>query len=210
MNDTLATAQPDNVAGQQDGADAGTPPPESQQGQGALDQQAEGAQANSTAQSEAPQGAPEEYGDFSLPEGMKLDEAFLGEFKALAKGLNLSQENAQKVVDLGPKLTEHFVAKQQAALEEQSAQWVESARADKEFGGDKFDENLATANKVFEAFGTPELRQLLVESKLGNHPELIRWAHRVGKALSEDTIVRGSAPQTKPVDPAKKLYPYMN
>ena len=66
-------------------------------------------------QSEEKPGAPEEYADFTLPEGMEADPDLIAEFKAEAKRLNLSQEDAQKLVDIQAKLAE----KQSKAVLEQ-------------------------------------------------------------------------------------------
>jgi len=46
-----------------------------------------------------PEGAPEKYEAFKVPEGVTIDETAATEFGALAKELNLTQENAQKLVD---------------------------------------------------------------------------------------------------------------
>ena len=42
------------------------------------------------------------------------------------------------------------------------------------------------------AFGTEPFKQLLSESGLGNHPEVIRFMYRAGKAISEDSYVGNS------------------
>lgn len=49
---------------------------------------------------DSPKGAPETYADFKLPDGYKMDEATGKEVTALFKELNLSQEGAQKLVDV--------------------------------------------------------------------------------------------------------------
>jgi len=82
--------------------------------------------------------------------------------------------------------------KQQAQMEEIRNEWAESAKTDKEFGGDKLPESLMSAKKALEAFGTPELKTLLNESGLGNHPDVIRFMVRAGKAISEDGFVSGA------------------
>ena len=89
---------------------------------------------------------------------------------------------------VAPKLADRQ-AQQIAALREG---WSESSKADNEFGGEKLAENLATAKKALDAFGSPELKQLLNESGLGNHPEVIRMMYRAGKSISEDTFVGAS------------------
>lgn len=137
------------------------------------------------------QGAPEAYADFTAPEGMTFNPEAMAEFTGLAKEMNLSQENAQKMADLGGKLVQKVQADQMKQIEQAQAQWASDARADKEFGGDKLGENMALANQALKAFASPELTTLLKESGLGNHPEIIRVFWKVGQAISSDSLVPG-------------------
>jgi hypothetical protein len=157
-----------------------------------------------------PTGAPEQYEDFTAPEGVKLDAEVSGEFKALAKELNLPQDQAQKVADIGIKLAQKWQAQQATALTEAAAKWATDSQADKEFGGDKLQENLATAKKALDAFGSPELKTLLNESGLGNHPEVIRLLFKAGTAISEDRLVAGKPGTTPAVSTAQRMFPNMN
>jgi hypothetical protein len=138
-----------------------------------------------------PAGAPEKYEDFKLPDTLKADAPFMGKFAEWAKANNLSQEAAQSAVDLVAEMQTGTVAGLQTALEAQSTQWAEASKADKEFGGDKFDENLAVGKKALDTFGTPELKALLTQSKFGNHPEVLRFFVRAGKAISQDGFAPG-------------------
>lgn len=155
-----------------------------------------------------PEGAPEKYSDFTLPEGLKLDEAVMGEFQTLARELNLPQAAAQKLVDLGARMQTGNAEQLQATIEAQGEAWGAQAKADKEFGGDKFDQNLAVAKKALDQFATPELKTLLVQSKLGNHPEVLRVFYRMGQQISEDGFVPGRAGASG--DPARTMFPNMN
>lgn len=129
-----------------------------------------------------------------MPEGVTADPEVLKEFGAVAKGLNLPQAEAQKLVDLQAKVainqqqkvSEHF-----ADIGGMPNTWEAQSRADKEFGGDKFEENLALAAKARDRFGTPLLTKVLAKTGAGNHPEVLRLFLRVGKAISEDTFVPG-------------------
>lgn len=151
-------------------------------------------------------GAPEEYADFDMPDGVELNGEMSDKLKSLAKELNLSQKQAQRLADLGAEQATN-VAKQPAqVLEKASAEWQTQSRNDEEFGGTEFDKNLAVAKKAKDAFSTPELTALLNESKLGSHPEVIRFMYRVGKAMSEDTIVRGGAEPGSEMSRAERLY----
>lgn len=150
---------------------------------------------------------PEKY-EFKAPEGVTLDSELLGEFEAIAKDMKLSQDEAQKVADVGAKLAQKIQAAQVQAVEQAAAEWAKAASTDKEFGGDKLTENLAVGKKALDAFGTPELRTLLNTSQLGNHPEVIRFFVRAGKAISEDRMVNGGTGQpAAPRSIAEALYP---
>jgi len=156
----------------------------------------------------APQGAPEKY-EFKAPEGTAFDDAVIAEYSAVAKELGLSQVDAQKVIDkLAPKIAERTVAANTAAFNAFKDGLLAQAKADKEFGGDKLNENLAVANKALDAYGSPELRKLLDTSGLGNHPEIIRAFLKVGKTISEDKFVPGGLQPTKgEKNAANALYP---
>lgn len=145
------------------------------------------------------------------------DEAVLGEFTTLAKEMNLPQEAAQKIVDLQAKVAQKNVEAVQQRINEVFApvggtpdKWEALARADKEFGGDKFDENLAAAAKARDRFGTPLLKAVLNVTGAGNHPEVLRFFLNVGKAISEDGFVAGRAGQPGGESIAQRMYPNMN
>jgi hypothetical protein len=173
----------------------------------ALTPEAKAAAEKAATDAAAEKAAPEKY-EFTAPEGVTLDPELLGEFEAFAKEQKLSQVDAQKVADMGVKMAQKFSAQQVDAVEKAAAEWTASSTADKEFGGEKLDENLAISKKALDAFGTPELRALLNDSRLGNHPEVIRFMYRAGKAISEDRMVTGGAgPATAATSTAKALYP---
>lgn len=143
------------------------------------------------AKAEAATGAPDAYTAFTLPEGVTLDAGRNTEFATLAKELNLSQAGAQKLVDLAMKHSSADAKAQADAVAASRAGWIETAKADKEYGGAEFDKNGAVAVSAIQRFGTPALKALLDESGLGDHPEMIRFAWRVGRAIAEDSHVAG-------------------
>ncbi len=119
----------------------------------------------------------------------ELDPEVLTAFGDVAKELNLPQEAAQKVLD---KVAPVIQAKQAKALEVAKADWVSNSQADEEFGGEKLNDNLEIAKTALDAFGNDALKSLLVETGFGNHPEIIRFMYRAGKAISEDSYVGNS------------------
>lgn len=137
----------------------------------------------------AEDGAPETY-EFKAPEGKNFDNEIIKTYSEVARELNLSQKSAQRMLDqLGPKIAE----RQLASLDSLKQSWIDSSKTDKEFGGESMQTNLSVAKKALDAFGTPELRNVLNESGLGNHPEIIRFFYRAGKSISEDGYVGPSS-----------------
>lgn len=128
--------------------------------------------------------APEKY-EFAAPEGQELDANALSVFEPIAKELGLTQEQAQKLVDIYPQIQQQ----QAEAWSKQVADWGEQVKADKEIGGDKFEVSVGLAQRALDQFGNPELREYLNASGLGNHPALVRFCAKVGKSMAEDSFV---------------------
>jgi len=149
-------------------------------------------------------GAPEEYGTFDLPENFDMNNDALAEYHTFAKENGLTQEQAQRGVDMVAQMKE---AEMNQWVEQQKS-WVEQAKADTEYGNDKFDESISVAVKARDSFGTSEFNEMLDSSGLGNHPEMIRFLHRVGKAISEDSVVVGGT-TTSQLTREAVLYPSM-
>lgn len=167
------------------------------------DSKAEGAKADG----QAVTGAPDKYEDFKLPEGVKIDPEMMQEFTVLAKDLKLNQADAQRATDFGAKLAMKIANRSTEIFQAAKAKWIEESNADKEFGGDAIKENLAVAKKALDVFGTPQLREMLDQSGLEAHPEMIRLFWKMGKRISEDNkIIRGSGP-TPDTAASAKLYP---
>jgi len=165
-----------------------------------------------TKTAEEPKGAPETY-EFKNPKGVpkevQIDAKIHDAYAEAARELDLPQEKAQGLFDKTMSALHGRAVEEQSR---QSAEWIAQAKADPDFGGDKLDENLGIAKKAITEFGSDGLRELLDSPLgLGNHPEVIRFMVKVGKAISEDRFVGGNAGQS--VDPtdeaaqARKLYP---
>lgn len=137
-----------------------------------------------------PEGAPEKY-EFKADEGVELDTEALKDFEPVARELNLTNEQAQKLVDAYPKILAGVQQRQAEAWQKQTEGWAETVKADKEIGGDKLTANLSAAQRALEQFGDPELKEYLDSTGLGNHPALVKAFIKVGKAMSEDKVVTG-------------------
>ena len=130
-------------------------------------------------------------------------------FSSVAKDLNLTQEAAQKVLDTMAPVLAAQTATRIAALHDV---WVQETQTDKEIGGVNLDKNLAVAESALKRFGTPALRGMLKETGLGSNPEVVRMFFRVGKAISEDSIVGsgGGRSATPGERSARTMYPNSN
>lgn len=71
--------------------------------------------------------------------------------------------------------------------------WAEASRNDPELGGAQFDANLAVAKRGCNMFASDELKSILEQTGYGNHPEVLRLFHKIGKLTGEDNIVGGGA-----------------
>lgn len=152
-------------------------------------------------------GAPEGGYEFKAPEGTVLDPTVMGELGAVAKGLNLSQDAVQKLVD---RVAPVWQKQGLAQVDKFRKEWTEQSMADKEFGGNNFDANIKAVNKAYAKFTTPELRTLFEESGLNCHPEVIRMFHRMAKATSDGRFIKGTGNGSMPSGDIRNFYKGMN
>ena len=164
-----------------------------QQTEGVQEQQVsdETSVVSETSEQEAKQGAPDNY-EFNSKVAdapQELDSEVLTAFGDVAKELDLPQEDAQKVLN---KVAPVIQERQAKMLEQVRADWANESQSDEEFGGEALTENLNVAKQALDAFGTDAFKSLLQETGFGNHPEIIRFMYRAGKAISEDSYVGNS------------------
>ena len=164
-----------------------------QQAESVQDQQVsdETAVESKTSDQDAPLGAPEKY-EFNTKVADapgELDPEVVTAFGEVAKELDLPQDAAQKVLD---KVAPVIQAKQAKVMEQVKVDWANDSQSDEEFGGENLAANLDLAKQSLEAFGSDALKSLLAETGFGNHPEIIRFMYRAGKAISEDSYVGNS------------------
>lgn len=167
---------------------------------------------------EAAPGAPEKYEAFTVPEGFTLDEAVSKEAGELFKGLGMSQEGAQKLVDFYvSKTSEAAEAPMKLWLDTQE-EWVNKVKTDPELGP-KLPQVKATISKALDSLGdaklASEFREAMDFTGAGNHPAFIRAFYKLAQRVTEGSHVTGSGPsklgQTRPGSTpdsaAKALYP---
>jgi len=150
---------------------------------------------------------PEAY-DLKAPEGAGLDAEGLKSFEPIFKEVGLSQEQAQKLVNLYGEKQASFVAEQKGIWEKQQSTWIDEFKSDKVFGGANTDASVQAAEKAWRHFGTAEDIRLVHQFGLANFPPLVKILARVGKEMGEGSFHTG-APKTA-TDKAKRMFPNMN
>jgi hypothetical protein len=151
-----------------------------------------------------------EDGKYSLtmPEGVEVDQELVDALGPEFKDLGLTPRQAQKLAD---KFVDIQTKRGTAAAEGWANRvqgWADTAKKDKEIGGDKWDGTVSSAQRALTKLGTPELKGYLNASGGGNHPELIRIFAKVGSMIQEDNPPSGGAGgDGKAADPAHVLFP---
>lgn len=133
---------------------------------------------------------PEKYEFKSPVEGQELDAEMTAALEPVARELGLNNEQAQKLVDIyGKDILPKIEARQQENWAKQTEAWANEVKTDKEIGGDAFVANVGLAQKALDTFAPAGLREYLETTGLGNHPDLVRCFVKVGKAMSEDSMI---------------------
>jgi len=161
----------------------------------APDQQQQGVEAESpeVAQGEKTEQSAENTGDIYA--GLKVDgevndELFVS-FKDIAQKYEISPEAAQEILNLQDKMMpseEEIAAFRQQAVTEQAETWLGQLKALPDLGGKNFEASKAQASKVMQ-LASPELRQYLNETGLGNHPEIFKFIHTISTKMSEASMI---------------------
>lgn len=143
----------------------------------------------------------------AMPEGVEVDQPLLDAITPTLIAKGFTGKEAQALVDEFIKVQTDRIGKQGENWATTISGWVDTAKADKDIGGDKWDATVASATRATNALGTPALKEYLNASGGGNHPELIRFMAKVGAMIKEDNpAVGGAEGKGKPVDPAHILF----
>ena len=167
----------------------------------AVDATAEKPAADETFSVKAPEGAEAYQADF---------DKFAGDMDGWLKANpNASAREAlAEAAARQAKLVGESQAQAMAQRDQQISAWGDELKADKDFGGEAFDKNVATAIKGLEAVGSPELRQMLDQTGLGSHPEIVRAFKKVGELVADAPFATGAQP-AQSASPAARMYPNM-
>lgn len=179
-------------------------------------------------------GAPE--GDYEidvakLPEGTKIDADALAIIAPIGKEIGLSNEGMTKLAGAYATILPNVVKQISDGIEADAAaqtkSWADEtklaveggkdakgaaikpatdAKGEPIYAGKTMAEVRAIAAKALDNLGTPELRQYLETTGLGNHEPLVRFAFKAGMAIKEDSFERGAGTSGKPATLQSVLY----
>lgn len=154
---------------------------------------------------------PEAY-EIAPGEGYEVTPEIMEVVSPLFKKYNLTQEGAQELANAHMDI----MKKQSEAAEKFRTDmiqgWVKEIKNDPEFGGSKFNENMAMARRGLRAIspsgeGKTALTELLEASGMGNHPEIIKAFARVGRMVKEDSVLdKGTVASDKSADPIAEAF----
>lgn len=153
-------------------------------------------------------GAPEKYDIKPIDafKDVKPEEApIVSKFLSTAKELNLSNTAAQKIYDAIAPMLASQPAEAVATVRRSG---IEATKNDAELGGTAFNENLKVAVKGFNdgRFVTPAFRDLMQQTGLDSHPEVVRLFYRIGKLTGEGQFFRDRGAAPAPYD-IRRRYP---
>lgn len=180
-------------------------------GEGANDNQDAGnADANDGKGDTGKEGGEAAAYTLTAPEGYPISEGALKGLNEVCKSANLNEEQANAVMAYMHGNYTTAIAAQQEAIQAQAKTWIGEFKADKEFGGDKFDASVADAQRALATFDkSGTVSKMLAETGYGNNPDVLRIFARVGRALGEDQLAGngGGGAEDKPL--GERLYPNM-
>ena len=134
------------------------------------------------------------YADVALIEDSLLSEQHLAGLKEFAKSSELSAEQATAMLERDESLIQSKVDGDKAAFDQQAQTWKEEVLADADIGGQNWPAAKQHAlHFTTEVFG-PEFAQMLIESKLGNHPGYLRGAVKFGERMAESNHLPNGGP----------------
>lgn len=151
--------------------------------------------------------------DIKLPEGFEVDEPVMNEFLGIQNDPKLTPaERSQKLIDLQIKASKEGLEKATQAWETRMSDWQNEVRNDPTVGGAKFEQSVATANKVVQQLGSPELAQLCADTGIGNNVHFVKFLNAIAPKLLEAAPVNPGSPPTSAQTQdarAQRMYPTM-
>jgi hypothetical protein len=131
--------------------------------------------------------APEAYEAFTVPEDMVLNEVQLGEFQAVAKELNLTQEQAQKFVDLQVAEVGRSEVRAAEHWADVTRGWTKELRNHPTLGGTNYEPNVKTFLSFVDRQAKDGMKEFLNQG-YAQMPEVFEFIVDIANKTKEDTF----------------------
>jgi len=131
---------------------------------------------------------PQTY-EFKKIDGLDLAEDVLGKVKSFSATNNLKPDEAQKILDITADVVNSERNKTQGMILDRVKAWHELSLQDEEIGGVNVVEKMSSVKSFIKKFGNDNTMNVLRESGLASHPEVLRMLYRASKAISEDNFI---------------------
>lgn len=128
---------------------------------------------------------PEEY-EFKLADGLEINDQMKADFTAIAKECKLTQDQADKLIELHSKILLDLV--------EQGNQQKEQWMSETEKLGYANTAGQKNAKLALDTFGGSEATKALVETGVIFNPHVFKMMCCIGELLSEDNAPEGKPP----------------
>jgi hypothetical protein len=174
-----------------------------------------GTVANQPAETQT--GAPAEYSTFAVPDGYELDTNVATEAGKIFKEMNLTQDQAQKLVDFYTAKTTESANQPYQVWNEMQEKWVKEVKNDPQMGP-RLNEVKTTISRAIDGLGDPKLAQefraAMDYTGAGNNPAFIKAFWKLSQKVTEGGHVSGSGPSPaaqpnggRPASAAQAMYP---
>jgi hypothetical protein len=124
--------------------------------------------------------------EFTIPDGLKIDDKKMSAFKTVAKELGLTKEQAQKLVDLDA----NNIKNADKAFNDMKASWKADTM---KMLGENAEQKLGEAAAAFKRFGDEEFVKLMQDTGLENHPAVVRVFRSIGSKIAVDKTVSATS-----------------
>ena len=169
---------------------------------------------------DAAQGAPEKY-EFTAPEGFKINQEVIDKATPIFKELGLSQEAAQKLVNLQMEREAKAATAGAEAYNAIREGWRKEvlANPDLSTGGKLKPEVSESIARAIDGIGDASLskgfREVMDMTGVGDNPHFVNMIFKLSKSFNEGKHVAGKgpselgqkSPDAKPATIANALYP---
>lgn len=141
---------------------------------------------------------PTSTDEYTLPKEVKIKG-----LRSMALSNKMSQDQLDGILKFNQDLTSK-------ALQSRQEQQAKDIKTLKDEWGDKYENNIALAKKALKHYDSKDedVSKLLKMGNMGDNPAVMRFMHKLGESLGEDSFVSNSGnTKTTKASIAERLFP---